>query len=528
MPGQQRMPMGMTDATQQAARHQQQQPPPQAEQRPGSSIPLADDLSTLSAGDYDYVCSIADQLQAQTSQEDMERIKKKLGNMTPEQRKYLESKNMDPLTFFFRSYALSQWRRHRQASINAQSAQNIEVDLNNPPASISSIENVQGQQTDATRSQEAGPPMVPPRVGISRRATKQEAGTDPVTAAATPVARLLSQFSQRPTSPASHHYVPSTNLTTSAANLSGSTHGKGDTEETKSASSLEAITKDPWAFSAFLAEETEDMCIGLDIEDNNNLAFSGTNALPVTAATDSGYVSLPRRSYGSPFKRKRQHKDSRNPANETYSSENSEHQYHGTEIADDLECAESADDAIERAITITGSIKDAQAMATVQYLCQTWPSTGIHLLRLVKDVVRGGPNCTFHCILLDKTQISACLDKAVFEIEVMGIAECIAEIGEQLGWLGAALRTSPYEAGVVLCRPVVSKLTTERGSTNLARESLSLPYCHINFIIDSHVDGGELLNGQCWHRLFRNPARVKAIPYPIDSSSKQALKYHST
>jgi hypothetical protein len=52
--------------------------------------------------------------------------------------------------------------------------------------------------------------------------------------------------------------------------------------------------------------------------------------------------------------------------------------------------SEGLEDAIERAITLTGSAKDAQALATVQYLCQTWPSSGNHIIRLVKDVLRSG------------------------------------------------------------------------------------------------------------------------------------------
>lgn len=43
---------------------------------------------------------------------------------------------------------------------------------------------------------------------------------------------------------------------------------------------------------------------------------------------------------------------------------------------------------MERAITITGSETDAQAATTAQYLSQTWPSSGIHLLHVVKRVVQ--------------------------------------------------------------------------------------------------------------------------------------------
>ncbi|KAK6819200.1 hypothetical protein RU639_008183 [Aspergillus parasiticus] len=115
---------------QQEIRQQQQQQQPQAipqqqqaQQNPSSAPPLIDDLSTLSAQEYDNVCRIADQMLAKTSQEDINKIKVHLDSMTLEQRQYLRGKNMDPLTYFFRSQALSQLKKHRKARIDAQRAQ---------------------------------------------------------------------------------------------------------------------------------------------------------------------------------------------------------------------------------------------------------------------------------------------------------------------------------------------------------------------------------------------------------------------
>jgi hypothetical protein len=55
------------------------------------------------------------------------------------------------------------------------------------------------------------------------------------------------------------------------------------------------------------------------------------------------------------------------------------------------------DEAVEIAITLTGSTKDAQALTCAQYLCQTWPSAGEHTIRLVKNVVRSGPGHQHTC-----------------------------------------------------------------------------------------------------------------------------------
>jgi hypothetical protein len=49
---------------------------------------------------------------------------------------------------------------------------------------------------------------------------------------------------------------------------------------------------------------------------------------------------------------------------------------------------EKADEALKRAITLTGSTNDAQALTTSEYLTQTWPATGKFVMQLVVDVVR--------------------------------------------------------------------------------------------------------------------------------------------
>ena len=64
------------------------------------------------------------------------------------------------------------------------------------------------------------------------------------------------------------------------------------------------------------------------------------------------------------------------------------------------EYREEPDEAVEIAITLTGSAKDAQALTCAQYLCQTWPSAGEYIIRLVKDVVRSGPSHQHTCKFL--------------------------------------------------------------------------------------------------------------------------------
>ncbi|KAJ5106678.1 hypothetical protein N7456_003353 [Penicillium angulare] len=206
MPGQQQMAMGMNDPNQQVAMQQrqqqqsallQQQQQQRAQQRPGNGGTIPDDLNNLSPQETDHVIRLASQMLAKTSQEDMEKIKLNLSNMSPEQRQYLARKNMDPMTYFFRSQALNQLRRHRRARMDMGRGNNPGMDPNGammgdpsmmnqrqlfqnmmnlqrnsgfsgspgqglePNAFIGNVENIQGQQADGLRSQEAGQLVVP-------------------------------------------------------------------------------------------------------------------------------------------------------------------------------------------------------------------------------------------------------------------------------------------------------------------------------------------------------------------------------
>jgi hypothetical protein len=47
------------------------------------------------------------------------------------------------------------------------------------------------------------------------------------------------------------------------------------------------------------------------------------------------------------------------------------------------------DGILGQVITLTGSSADVQAATCEQYLCQTWPSTGKHMLRIIGDTLQG-------------------------------------------------------------------------------------------------------------------------------------------
>ncbi len=113
----------------------------------------------------------------------------------------------------------------------------------------------------------------------------------------------------------------------------------------------------------------------------------------------------------------------------------------------------------------------------------------------------------------DRTTVIAWSSGPKFEVEVLGPAPSVAEITEQLVWVGAALRSSLQEDGVCYCTPYIKPLRKGDNSDLTYNASLT-PKCHfqIGFKFDQGEDRKELINGQCWHDMFSNPVIVRGYP----------------
>ncbi|KAI9043628.1 purine and uridine phosphorylase [Aspergillus affinis] len=176
----------------------------------------------------------------------------------------------------------------------------------------------------------------------------------------------------------------------------------------------------------------------------------------------------------------------------------------------------SEDRLIGKIITITGSSQDAQAMTSLEYFHQTWHSSRANILQLV-EAVANEPAYEHRCTLKDNTELLAWVKGGNLVVEVTRIDDAVVEIGEQLAWLGSALRSSPHDTKIAYCTPFVSSTHIENTPTQTA-EAPNSPRisCSIDFKFD---DGGQTRplssTGQCWHHLFRNPTVVTgfSIPY---------------
>ncbi|KAH0595383.1 hypothetical protein MHUMG1_06558 [Metarhizium humberi] len=168
----------------------------------------------------------------------------------------------------------------------------------------------------------------------------------------------------------------------------------------------------------------------------------------------------------------------------------------------------SPDYAIESAITITGSSQDAQALTSGQYLIQTWGSDAV--LRTIQEVIRK-PEEEYSATLSDMTSLVAWYSELMINVRVAAPAPSIAEIGEQLAWLGAALRLPPRMEkpnGVWYCSPSIRTRNKSPGQQHGAWKAERCFEIHFTFEkVESKVS-----NGDCWHNMFNNPVIVRGYP----------------
>lgn len=126
--------------------------------------------------------------------------------------------------------------------------------------------------------------------------------------------------------------------------------------------------------------------------------------------------------------------------------------------------------------------------------------------------------------LPDGTKLKIWSDGANSMIEVSGTGDSVAGIGELLAWLGAALRSSPYKAGIAYCSPTLNILMGKAPLTVTGASLIPDVLCEIGFMVHRVENHIEPPNGQCWHDMFRNPVIVKGYPIPGRATLHKGLE----
>ncbi|KAI6576213.1 hypothetical protein MCOR06_011122 [Pyricularia oryzae] len=184
---------------------------------------------------------------------------------------------------------------------------------------------------------------------------------------------------------------------------------------------------------------------------------------------------------------------------------------------------------VANAITLIGFGDFVQAMTAQEYLEQTWPRTGLEILAVLQNAlpdlhtVNQPPSA---CLLDEGNSATATLsDGTSLTIRVSdlsthacinGNAFAVAEVVEQLVWLGAALRPSPYPQLPThsAARLVDFKVGEEKtGDSSDIRGSCDVSYDFV--ALEAPESETTLPHGGCWRGMFRNP--VVATGFPIRS-----------
>lgn len=133
--------------------------------------------------------------------------------------------------------------------------------------------------------------------------------------------------------------------------------------------------------------------------------------------------------------------------------------------------------------------------------------------------------------LPDSTLLQGWMSSSIFVVRAKGTESSILEVAEQLAWLRGALCTSPYEHGIAVCRPNISKVSTvtspETGVLGHGWEFLE-PKAEASFKIDLSFDrlftDANDSAGQCWQSLFLNPVLVRGYPIARRVDSLKGLE----
>lgn len=180
--------------------------------------------------------------------------------------------------------------------------------------------------------------------------------------------------------------------------------------------------------------------------------------------------------------------------------------------------------AIERAITITGSSCNAQALSCLEYMRQTWPSSGPEIVRVLQKALVS-PDLCYSCkqslqnycpvpdhlgYLHDGTKLNISLRPTGTLIESYGGQATQTELCEQLAWLGAALRTSPFSSGICITTPNIAALENPRSSNQEPSILVRIEFAAIS--LGDHHNLLTDVNGTCWQPMFRNPVVVNGFP----------------
>ncbi|KAK5073749.1 hypothetical protein LTR64_007113 [Lithohypha guttulata] len=119
-------------------------------------------------------------------------------------------------------------------------------------------------------------------------------------------------------------------------------------------------------------------------------------------------------------------------------------------------------------ITLTGTVRELQALTCVQYVEQVWPEGGGFLVNVIDHALQSAsaPPLPLHT-RPDGATIAIQQIYPTLKVMIKGARGAVAEIAEQLAWLGAAFRVPPSTGDTWYCVPSIQYLGLSSTSDSL-------------------------------------------------------------
>lgn len=190
-------------------------------------------------------------------------------------------------------------------------------------------------------------------------------------------------------------------------------------------------------------------------------------------------------------------------------------------------------DQVGDILTLTGTFSEAQALTCNAYLNQTWPLTGGRTLHLIAEVLKTDKKRIY--IQSEDANVTAFENGDSIHVEVEGTRQAIVDIAEQLCWLAAALRSSPFTGQLCYCIPriysaefIKTPLQMTFGtsmSNQPPMDSNTIPPNFFKLDVDfMRLDPDDDNRGTCWRQLFGSAVLVRGFPIHRRSQPKLGLE----
>ncbi|KAL4934323.1 uncharacterized protein BDV17DRAFT_5089 [Aspergillus undulatus] len=177
----------------------------------------------------------------------------------------------------------------------------------------------------------------------------------------------------------------------------------------------------------------------------------------------------------------------------------------------------SSSNILEKVLCLTGTWNEAQLMTVAEYIRQTWPVTGEHMITFVQRLLVDLHEAADVLHRLPGPQSAEIRAKfqhsSEYQISVTGSPYLVSEIGEGIGWLISVLRVPPStrSKGIATCSPRILDLDLRAESTENP-EVVVVGTCQLVARFHDKITRPNSAPGFCWGPLFSRAVLVTGFP----------------